>query len=398
MLQQEVQLPLEGIRVLEMSHAVMGPTTGLILADMGAEVIKIEKAPDGEDTRQLKGFGAGFFPFFNRNKKSLALNLKDEAGKKILDRLIETADVLVENFAPGTIERLGFDYERVSRINTRLVYCSLKGFMPGPYGKRPALDEVVQMMGGLAYMTGPSGRPLRSGASVVDIMGGSFGAIGILTALYEREKTGRGQLVTATLFEAVAFLVGPHMAAAAVTGQEPLPMPERGRTWSVYDLFETADGEKVFLGITSDRQWERFCQTFGYEDLCEEVRYRTNHDRIEQQKSLLPELESRLRTLTKSQVMALAEKASIPFARVARPVELFHDPHLLEAKGLLETKLPGGKRARLPKLPLRIGAHEFGLRNGPPQVGLGARDLLLSVGLELGDIERLIEQGVVGPV
>ena len=223
------RLPLTGIRVLELSLAVMGPTAGMVLGDMGADVIKIERTPQGDDTRRLKGFGTGLFPPFNRNKRSLVLNLKDPEGKAVMDRLIETADVLVENFAPGTIDRLGFGYERVSRINPRLIFCALKGFMPGPYEKRPALDEVCQMMAGLAYMTGPSGRPLRAGASVLDIMGGSYGVIGVLAALYERERTGRGQYLRATLFESCALLVAQHMAVAAATGEAPPPMPERGR-------------------------------------------------------------------------------------------------------------------------------------------------------------------------
>ena len=239
MMDETARLPLTGIRVLELSLAVMGPTAGMVLADLGAEVIRIEPTPQGDDTRRIKGFGTGFFPAFNRNKRSIVLNLKSAQGKAVMERLIETADVLLENYAPGTIDRLGFGYDHVSRINPRLIFCSLKGFMPGPYEKRPALDEVCQMMGGLAYMTGPSGRPLRAGASILDIMGGSYGVIGILTALYERERTGQGRYVIATLFESVVLLMAQNMAVAAITGQPPPPMPERGRSWSVYDLFET---------------------------------------------------------------------------------------------------------------------------------------------------------------
>ena len=230
-------LPLTGIRVLELSLAVMGPTCGLILADMGAEVIKVERTPDGDETRRLKGFGAGFFPFLNRNKKSIAIDLKSDRGGDVLRKLVLSADVFLENFAPGTIERLGFGYDKVSQMNPRLIYCALKGFMPGPYEKRPALDEVVQMMAGLAYMTGPLGQPLRAGASVVDIMGGMYGVIAIMTALYEREKTGKGRSVISTLFEATAFLMGQHMAVAAITGKPSPPMPNRLSAWAIYDRF-----------------------------------------------------------------------------------------------------------------------------------------------------------------
>ena len=311
------RLPLEGIRVLELGHTVMGPTAGLVLADMGADVYKVERTGKGDDTRWLKGFGAGFFIYFNRNKKSLSLDLKSDRGKELLLKLIEKADVLIENYGPETVERLGLGYEACRARNPRLIYCALKGFMPGPYEKRPALDEVVQMMGGLAYMTGPSGRPLRAGASVTDILGGCFGAIGILAALYQRQFTGRGQLVQATLFESVAFLVGQHMAIAAVTGQAPPPMPDRGRAWSIYDLFKTADGELVFIGVTSDRHWQRMCETFGFANWAGDQRLATNQGRIDQRDWFLPELQNRMARLKKSELMTLAEKAGIPFAPVA---------------------------------------------------------------------------------
>src|SRR5512136_1366274 len=217
-------LPLSGIRVLEMSHAVMGPTCGLVLADMGAEVIKVERAPEGDETRRLMGFGQGFFTFYNRNKKSITLDLKAPRGLVLMKKIAASADVFLENFAPGTVGRLGLGYEDLSRLNPRLIYCSLKGFLKGPYENRPALDEVVQMMGGLAYMTGPPGKPMRAGASVIDIMGGTYGVIGILTALYEREKTGKGQYILASLFESTAFLMGQFMALSAITGKPIPPM------------------------------------------------------------------------------------------------------------------------------------------------------------------------------
>jgi len=392
------RLPLTGIRVLELSLAVMGPTAGMVLADLGAEVIRIEPTPQGDDTRRIKGFGTGFFPAFNRNKRSIVLNLKSAEGKAVLERLIETADVLIENYAPGTIDRLGFGYDHVSRINPRLIFCSLKGFMPGPYEKRPALDEVCQMMGGLAYMTGPSGRPLRAGASILDIMGGSYGVLGILTALYEREHTGRGTYVIATLFESVVLLMAQNMAVAAITGQPPPPMPERGRSWSVYDLFETASGEQVFVGITSDAHWQRFCKSFGYPDLAEDSRLATNNSRVDAREWLMPELRRRLLKMTKAEVMQKAEEAGIPFAPIARPEELFDDPHLNRSGGLLETTLPDGRKTKLPRIPLRIGGYDFGLRNDPPAPGEGGEELLLQLGLDPQRIAELKKAGVIGPV
>jgi crotonobetainyl-CoA:carnitine CoA-transferase CaiB-like acyl-CoA transferase len=223
-------LPLAGIRVLELGHNIMGPACGLILADLGAEVYKVERPGKGDDTRWLQGFGAGFFTCFNRNKKSLAINLKRDQGRELFLKLVEKVDVLIENFGPGTVDRLGIGAAVCRARNPALIFCSLKGFMPGPYAHRPALDEVVQMMGGLAYMTGTSGKPMRAGASVTDILSGGFGVIGILAALLQRQQTGQGQVVQASLFESVAFLMGQHMAGAGVSGQVPPPMPERGRT------------------------------------------------------------------------------------------------------------------------------------------------------------------------
>jgi crotonobetainyl-CoA:carnitine CoA-transferase CaiB-like acyl-CoA transferase len=388
-------LPLSGIRVLELSHAVMGPTCGLILADMGAEVIKVERAPDGDETRRLKGFGTGFFPFLNRNKKSIAIDLKSDRGRDVLRKLILSADVFLENFAPGTIERLGFGYDKISQMNPRLIYCALKGFMPGPYEKRPALDEVVQMMAGLAYMTGPLGQPLRAGASVVDIMGGMNGVIAIMTALYERERTGKGQSVIATLFETTAFMMGQHMAVAAITGKPSPPMPNRVSAWAIYDRFETKEGETVFVGVTSDRHWERFCEIFGLMALRADQRLTTNNDRVSQRSWLIPEVQKVFKTMTKQELFKLCEEAGIPFAPIAKPEELFEDPQLNKGGSLLETTLPGGIKTKLPRIPIRIGSYDFGLRNDPPEVGQDCQELLESIGLLPDEIAELKREKIV---
>jgi len=392
---EESNLPLAGIRVLELGHAVMGPTCGLLLADLGAEVIKIERAPKGDDTRRLLGFGAGLFPFFNRNKKSLVLDLKSDQGKEILRKLIASADVLLENFGPGAVDRLGFTYEACQKINPRLIYCNLKGFMPGPYENRPSLDHLVQMMAGLAYMTGHEGEPLRAGASIIDVMGGTYGTLGILTALYERQRTGRGQRVLATLFEATAFLVGQHMAVAAVTGRQPPPMPDGLAPWAVYDLFTTLDGELVFVGLTSDQHWQRFCQTFGLDDLLADESLAANNDRVRNRDRLIPALREVFGRLSRAEVVRLCDEARIPFAPVAKPIDLFEDPHLNQSGGLVETTFPGGIRTKMPKLPLRLGDYDFGLRSNPPEIGEGSQEILESIGYSGEDVRALIDQGLV---
>jgi crotonobetainyl-CoA:carnitine CoA-transferase CaiB-like acyl-CoA transferase len=390
-----MKLPLGGIRVLELGHTVMGPTCGLVLADMGAEVIKIERAPRGDDTRRLLGYGQGFFPFYNRNKKSIVLDLKTPQGLEILKKLVLHSDVFIENFGPGTVDRLGLGYEELSKLNPRLIYCSLKGFMKGPYENRPALDEVVQMMGGLAYMTGPPGQPLRAGASVVDIMGGSYGVIGILVALYERQTTGKGQFVLASLYESTAFLMGQFMAYSAISGKPVSPMPKRLSSWAIYDIFKTKGGEDIFIGITSDKQWKSFCQTFGHLDLEADERLQSNNTRVEQRSWLIPELRIIFQEKTKEEIIQLCEKAGIPFAPIARPEDLFQDPQLNEGGSLVEILLPGGGRTKLPRIPVRLGAYDFGLRINPPAVGEGTRELLKSINISEEEIEQLKKEGVL---
>ena len=396
MTDKESNLPLSGIRALELGHAILGPSCGQFLADMGAEVIRIERTPAGDATRHLPGFGIGFFHYFNRNKKSLLLNLKSDEGKEVLKKLIASADVMFDNFAPGAMDRLGFTWEACSAINPRLIYCSLKGFMPGPYEHRPSLDNLVQMMGGLAFMTGPSGRPLRAGASVIDIMGGLCGAFGIMTALYERQTTGKGQLVRATLYESVAYLVGQHMAMAAFTGESPPPMPEGEVPWSVYDLFETKDGDTIFIGMTSDFHWQRFCQAFNLDDLLNDERLKTNNDRVAQRPWLIPHLAEVFKEMLSDDITSGCEKAVIPFAPVRRPDDLFEDVHLNQSGGLVNTVLPNGTKTKLPKIPLRIGDYDFGLRNEPPKPGQGGLDVLKGIGISEEELKRLVEEGVTG--
>jgi crotonobetainyl-CoA:carnitine CoA-transferase CaiB-like acyl-CoA transferase len=388
-------LPLAGVRVIELGHVVMGSSCGLVLADMGAEVIKVEKTPGGDDTRRFGGFGSGLFHFFNRNKKSLVVDLKTAAGKEVLSRAIATADVLVENFGPGAVERLGFGYEACKKINPGLIYCSLKGFMPGPYEDRPSLDNLVQMMGGLAYMTGPAGRPLRAGASVTDILGGTFGALGIITALYERRATGKGQKVTASLFEATAYLVGQHMSAAAVLGHGLPPMPEGENPWAIYDLFETASGEQVCIGVVSDRHWSRLCEALELPALGADPAYATNDGRKKARDFLLGELQERIATLATDDVSARCERAGLPFAPVRKPVDLFEDRQLMEGGGMVETHLKDGRSVPLPKIPLRMNGHDFGLRMETPAVGEGAREFLADLGYDAESIARLVQDSVL---
>lgn len=390
-------LPLKDLKVLEFTHAVMGPCAGVILADLGADVIHIEP-PTGDHTRRLKGFGAGYFSFFNRNKKSLALDIKSKEGKAIIYKLAKESDIILENFGPGTMDRLGFGYKEMAAINERLIYCSLKGFMPGPYEKRHAMDEVVQMMGGLAYMTGRPGDPLRAGTSVIDITGGMFGVIGILSAILERTKTGKGTFVQSSLFETTAFLMGQHMAYGAITQTKVPPMPDRVSAWSIYRIFDTSDKIPIFIGIISEKHWQRFCETLQKEDWLQDVRLTTNADRIDHRDWFLPEVEKCLASYAFAVLEQKMSEADIPFARIATPEDLFTDIHLNESGFLLESELPDRRKTKLPKTPVVIGEAQQTLRRQAPKIGEHTLDVLKNIGFSREEIDGLENGAIIARV
>ncbi len=399
-------LPLQGIRVVEFTHMVMGPTCGMVLADLGAEVIKVEPLA-GDGTRRLLGSGAGFFGMFNRNKQSLAVDVADARGREIVLKLLAGADVFSENFKTGTMDRLGLGADVLQRLNPRLITVAHKGFLPGPYQHRTALDEVVQMMGGLAYMTGPEGRPLRAGSSVNDIMGGLFGAIGVLAALHQRDKaaggTGSGQAVQSALFENNVLLVAQHMLQAAVTGQNPAPMPSRISAWGLYDVFTVAEGAQVFLAAVSDTQWALLCGEFGWPDLAGDARLASNNHRVRARDWLLPLLRERFAPFGAADLMQRFERIGLPYAPITRPQDLFGDPHLLATGGLAAVTVPADASGaghpvatRMPLLPITLDGQRLPLRSPPPSVGAHTRTLLQQLGYADADIDGLAAAGVVG--
>ncbi len=392
-------LPLAGVKVVEFTHMVMGPAAGLMLADLGADVVRIEPV-GGDSTRRLPGSGAGYFPMYNRNKRSFCVDLKAPAGLAAVLRLLDGADVLIENFRPGTMDRLGLGHEALAQRNPRLIYCSEKGFLSGPYEHRTALDEVAQMMGGLAYMTGPPGQPLRAGTSVIDVQGGMFGALGIIAALYQRQATGRGQQVVASLYESTAFLVGQHMAQYAVTGKPAAPMPARVSAWAIYQVFETADDSQVFVGVVSDKQWKIFCEAFNLHDFAADRSLDTNNDRVAHKQRILPVIKDTFRRYTKQQLMDKLERTGLPFAPITRPEDLFEDPHLVAGGGLLSITVTDGERAgqqtRLPALPLMMDGARFGIHHDVPRAGQHTREVLTAIGYAAGEIEALLADGVIG--
>jgi crotonobetainyl-CoA:carnitine CoA-transferase CaiB-like acyl-CoA transferase len=390
--------PLKGLRVVEFTHMVMGPTCGMVLADLGAEVIKVEPI-EGDRTRRLLGAGAGFFPMFNRNKKSIGIDLHQGEGAELARKLCASADVVAENFRPGTMEKYGLDYVSLSAANPKLIYATCKGFLPGPYDHRTALDEVVQMMGGLAYMTGRPGDPLRAGTSVNDIMGGMFAAIGVLGALIQRGITGRGMEVQSALYENNVFLVGQHMLQFAMTGKPAAPLPARDNPWAVYDVFTVADGEQIFLAAVSDAQWDKFCTVLGFADLKAEPELATNNQRVQQRPRLLATLRERLAHRRAAELASSMEKAGLPFAPIRRPEDLYDDEHLLATGGLADVRLPDGPRAgesvKTTLLPFTLAGERLGVRIDPPHVGEHSSELLRSLGLADDAIAELKARQVV---
>lgn len=373
--------PLAGLKVIEFTHMVMGPSVGVILGDLGADVVRIE--PEGGDpTRKLLGSGAGYFPMFNRNKRSLCLNLKDAGDLARARALVDGADILVENFRPGALERLGLDYASFAQSNPGLIYCSAKGFLSGPYQHRTALDEVTQMMGGLAYMTGPPGRPLRAGASVIDVTGGMFGVIGILAALERRHRTGRGAEVKCSLYETTAFLVGQHMAQQAVTGQAAQPMPVRLSAWAIYDVLDTRNAdEQLFVGVVSDSQWAGFCKAFELTDLAADTALAFNNERVLARDRIMPRIRDLFAGMTRDELVARLDGIGLPFAPITRPDELFDDPHLNAQGGLVDIQIPGGNATRLPALPLEIDGERMDVRRDVPAVDADRASVFRDFGL-----------------
>lgn len=387
-------LPLRGIKVVEFTHMVMGPAVGAILVELGAEVIKVEPI-GGDSTRKLLGSGAGYFPMYNRNKKSLCLDLKSAEGLAIAGRLCEAADVVVENFRTGAMDKLGLGYEALAARNPRLIYCSEKGFLSGPYENRTALDEVTQMMGGLAYMTGPPGRPLRAGTSVIDVTGGMFGVIAVLAAIEQRHTTGRGQKVSSALFETTVYLVGQHMAQMAVTGQPAKPMPVRISAWAIYDVFETRDGEQVFVGIVSDGLWQKFCEAFDLRELGANEQLKTNSQRVLQRDALLPQVRELFKRYSKAELVPILERTGLPFAPIGKPEEMFDDPHLAASGGLGDTTLPDGRATRLPILPIEMDGSRPSQGGSLANPGEHTNEVLSAIGFSRTDIETLRSKNIV---
>ena len=393
-------LPLDGIRVLELGHIIAGPSAGLLLGDLGADVIKVERPGEGDQTRGMPAGNGANFHFLNRNKRSIAIDLKSSnEGRGLFIRLVKGADVVIDNFAYGAVEGLGLGYDVLAKENPRIIYMALKGFLPGPYEARPFLDELAQMSAGLAFMTGTRGQPMRAGASIVDVGAAAYGVIAVLAALQQRTRTGVGQKITSGLFETTVFWVAQWLANYGATGEPSVPLPElRQGTrmgWGVYQLFTASDGEQVFIGITSNAHWERFCKEFGLSDLLADERLGDNTKRVAERQWLNERIAEEMRRYPSAEISERLERARIPFAPLRRPDQLVDDPHLNASGQFLDTPLPGRPPAKLPKMPVKSTAFEFALRRPAPQLGQHTREVLAEFGLTTAEIDALASRRVI---
>ena len=372
------ELPLSGIRIVEMSHMVMGPACGFVLAQLGAEVIKVEPEA-GDKTRILGGMGTAFFPIFNRGKKSVVLNLKSPEGKSAMLKLLETADIFIENFKDDTIAKLGLDSATISKRMPNLIFGAHKGYLSGPYEHRPATDEVVQMLSGLAYMTGSRERPLRVGASMNDMMGGMFGAIGILAALLERERTSKGKEIRIGLFENSLFAVSQHMVQFLMTGEPVPPMPQRTHAWPVYDIFDTADERRLFIGVTTEVNWQVFCKALELDDMLSDPRLETITDRINARSWTIPTIAEKIKSYRSQELQNLLDSLSISFAPINAPHEMYSDPHVKRKGGLVDIINHDGKIYKTPALPLELNGTGLTGNETVPKLGEHTDEVLSSL-------------------
>jgi len=394
-------LPLDGLRVLELGHIIAGPSAGLLLADLGADVVKVERAGEGDQSRTMPAGTSALFHFLNRNKRSIAIDLKGSAeGRALFLRLVSASDVVIDNFAFGAVEALGLGYDVLARTNPGLIYLDLKGFLPGPNEARPFLDELAQMSAGLAFMTGPRGQPIRAGASIVDVGAAAYGVVAVLAALQQRNRTGVGQRITSGLYETTVFWVGQWLAQFAATGEPSVPLPEMRQGtrmgWGIYQLFTGSDGEQVFIGITSNGHWERFCKEFGLDDLLADPNLDDNTKRVAARGWLPARIAEEMRRYPSAEISERLDRARVPFAPLRRPDQLVDDPHLNAIGQFVDTPLPGRGTAKLPKLPVHSTGYEMGLRRPAPRLGEHTREILEEIGLTTDEIDALASRRIVG--
>ncbi len=393
--------PLKGVKVIELAHVMAGPTCGLMLADLGADVIKVEKIPGGDDTRSFLppavGDESAAFLMMNRNKRGVAVDLKSEDGKRVLHRLLENADVLTESYRRGAMERMGLGYEALKHDYPRLVYCSVSGFgRTGPYADRAGFDLVAQGMSGLMSITGegPGRPPVKVGAPVSDITAGILAAMGVVAALHAREKTGAGQLVDTSLFEAGITLTYWQSAIALATGKAPGPMGSAHPLNAPYQAFETKDGW-ITVGAANQTNWLRLVELLGRQDLAADPRFKTNADRIQHQAVLAEALAPDFKKRASAEWLELFERAKLPAGPVLDVLQMQENEQTLAREMVVETRHSKLGTVKTIGLPIKFSATPGGVQRGAPLYGEHTREVLREHGFSDAEIDRMARAGAI---
>jgi crotonobetainyl-CoA:carnitine CoA-transferase CaiB-like acyl-CoA transferase len=391
---------LDGLQVLDLTNYLAGPYCSMILADLGADVIKVERPGTGDGSRQwgppfLQGESA-YFLSVNRNKKSLTLNLRSEAGRAILQRLAASSDVVVENFRPGTVQRLGVDYATLSERNPRLIYCSISGFgQDGPYCEKPSYDLVAQAMGGLMSLTGEADRPpVKIGVAITDIVAGLFATIGILSALHAREQRGRGQLIDVSLLDGVVAVLSHQAGSFLASGVNPARLGSAHPTIVPYQAFKAADAYFV-VAVGNDGLWRRFCRGLGLTALLTDPRFAANPDRVRNREALTQILNAVFATKSSREWVDLIDAAGVPCGPVLQLSEVFDDPQVLHRRMVEEVQHPTAGRIKVLGTPLKLSDTPAAIRTPPPTLGEHNNEILRRLGYDDAAIEELAKSGVI---
>ena len=392
--------PLDDLFVVDLSRILSGPVCTMLMADMGAEVIKVEPPPLGDDSRQWgPPFIGGISTYFlsvNRNKKSLGLNLKAEAGRKILWQLIERADVLIENFRPGVLEKLGFGYEAVSKVNPRTVYCSISGFgQTGPYRDRPGYDVIAQGESGMMDLTGfPDGPPAKLGASLADVVAGLYAFNGICLALLARHRTGRGQLVDVSLLDGMVSTLTYHALIYLSTGRSPKRAGTRHPSIVPYECFQAKDGF-VNIAVTNQKQWENFCQILGFAELAHDERFESMKARLANYSELRPRIEQIVAKQTRAELIAAMAEVGIPAGPINSVAEILEDPHIHARQMVAELTHPEYGPLKVLGIPVKLSETPGAVEKAPPKFGEHNPDVLKMIGYSDKDVADFEKANVI---
>lgn len=386
-------LPLDGIKVLDLSHAAAGPCCTVLLADMGADVVKIE--PFAGETFRYAGGGI-MFVNLNRNKRGMALDLRAEEGRQVALKLAAKADILVESFTPGTVDRLGLDYDAISQINPRIIYCSISGFgQNGPYRERPGYDPLAQAMSGMMLATGePDRPPVRTAASTIDYGAGMFGAYAITVALLHRQKSGKGQRIDVSLLDTGVFYMSHFITSYALTGQNPTRLGSGNLGFVPYQVFEAKD-RFIFIGVSTERAWKGFCQALGLDNLVDDPRYATNDNRLQNREELVKTLSQILKQKDSHELMTKLMAADVTCGPLLDVGEMIDDPQVIARGMIFDSDYPELGKIKIGRTPLTFSETMPQVRSRPPLLGEHTNEILKELGYSKAEIGRLAKKGII---